>query len=189
MEVYMSLTNVKSKWIDGDLYFYDKASNEILHFDGVNRELVIPTGSALIVGGVSVDSSSLAVTGLTATAAELNALHDMPASVSMTTTPASGSCAVQLTFKNAAGVALSHAISGFGYSSTVDGLAIAAVTSLATLVNGIEDVITTTKDFHFITSAVGLFGITLTAPAGTYYLTFILPNGKMITTGAIVVNS
>jgi hypothetical protein len=40
-------TNVKSEWLNGDLYFYDKNGNEICHFDGTNRKLVVPAGSVL----------------------------------------------------------------------------------------------------------------------------------------------
>ena len=51
------VTNVKSKWVDGDLYFYDKSDNEICHLDGTNRALVLPSGiscattSAIIKAG------------------------------------------------------------------------------------------------------------------------------------------
>jgi hypothetical protein len=68
----MTVANVKSAWSGGDLYFYDKSGNEIANFDGTNRRLEIPTGSALQVDGVTVDSSTLALTGLTASATELN---------------------------------------------------------------------------------------------------------------------
>ena len=68
----MSATNVKSDWVAGDLVFYDKAGLEIANFDGTNRNFEVPAGSALIVAGVTVDSSTLAMTGLTATAVELN---------------------------------------------------------------------------------------------------------------------
>lgn len=70
----MTATNVKSQWVDGDLYFYDKSGNEIAHWDGTNRKLVVPNGSTLEVAGVTVDSSTLAMNGLTASAAELNLL-------------------------------------------------------------------------------------------------------------------
>lgn len=56
----MPVTNVRSRWIGGDLYFYDLAGNEILHVDGTNRKLVLPTGSELDVAGVAVDSTTLA---------------------------------------------------------------------------------------------------------------------------------
>mgnify|MGYP001614827274 FL=1 len=35
----MPATNVKTKWVDGDLYFYDKEGNEILNLDGTNRQI------------------------------------------------------------------------------------------------------------------------------------------------------
>jgi len=38
----MSATNVKSQWVNGDLYFYDKAGNEIIHIDGTNTLFVLP---------------------------------------------------------------------------------------------------------------------------------------------------
>lgn len=50
----MTVANVKSQWVGGDLYFYDKSGNEILHFDGTNRKLIVPNGSNLqnAAGGV-----------------------------------------------------------------------------------------------------------------------------------------
>ena len=68
----MPVTNVKTKWIDGNLVFYDVSMNEIATWDGTNRKLSIPSGSELEVDGTTVDSSTLAMTGVTATAAELN---------------------------------------------------------------------------------------------------------------------
>ncbi len=47
----MPATNVKSRWVGGDLYFYDKSDNEIAHWDGTNRKLVLPAGSTLDVSG------------------------------------------------------------------------------------------------------------------------------------------
>lgn len=41
----MSMTNVKTAWVDGDLYFYDKSGNAIFYVDGANRKFVLPTGS------------------------------------------------------------------------------------------------------------------------------------------------
>lgn len=75
----MPATNVKSQWVGGDLYFYDKSGNEICHFDGTSRIFIIPSGSGLHVAGVTVDQTTLAMTGLTATAAELNKAHGLGA--------------------------------------------------------------------------------------------------------------
>lgn len=41
------MANVRSEFIDGDLYFYDAAGNVICYFDGTNRKLVFPSGSVL----------------------------------------------------------------------------------------------------------------------------------------------
>lgn len=123
-----------------------------------------------------------------ASAAELNSLSGAPASVSMTTTPASGTCAVQLVFKDAAGNAINHVVAGTAYFSNAAGTAIAAVTSGATLTNGDWLDLAAGKVGHYVTTAAGLLGLTVTASAGSYYLSIRLPNGKVVTTGAIVVN-
>ena len=130
------------------------------------------------------------LSGATVTTTEINTLASEAASVTMATTPASGTCAVQLTFKDAAGVALAHAVSGLLYWSAVDGLSIANPTSAAVLTNGALTELVAGKVDHFITTAAGLLGITVTkAGGGTYYASIVLPNGKIITTGAIVVNA
>jgi hypothetical protein len=43
----MPVTNVRSRWSGGDLYFYDKSENEICHWDGTNRKFVFPSGSVI----------------------------------------------------------------------------------------------------------------------------------------------
>lgn len=59
----MSTTNVKSKWVDGNLVFYDSSMNEIMTFDGTNRELSFPSGSKLSVEtGASVGIPNGAIT-------------------------------------------------------------------------------------------------------------------------------
>lgn len=76
----MPHTNVKSDWVDGNLVFYDKSNNIIATFDGTNRKISIPSGSALDNAGtiaftgtqtfdeIGAADSSLAITGLAATA-------------------------------------------------------------------------------------------------------------------------
>lgn len=137
------------------------------------------------------NADAVAITGGTigsSSVTEVNALADMPTTVSMTTTPASGTCAVQFIFKNAAGTTCSHAVAGLLYFSSSTGLAIAAVTSGATLTNGSITELKVGNCDLFITTAVGLLGVTVTASTGTYYITIILPNGKLSTSAAIVVN-
>jgi len=43
----MSVTNVKSRWVDGNLVWYDYAGNIICTFDGTNRAVTFPSGSTL----------------------------------------------------------------------------------------------------------------------------------------------
>lgn len=120
--------------------------------------------------------------------AEINTLAGLLASVTMTTTPATGTCAVQLTFKDSAGVALDHKTAGLLYFSTVGGTAIAAGVTNATLTNGAIQELVAGKVDLFITSAAGLLGFTLTSTSGSYYASLVLPNGRVITTGDIVIN-
>jgi hypothetical protein len=76
----MSHTNVKSEWVDGNLVFKDKSGAEIVTFDGTNRKLSIPSGSAIDNAGtvaftgtqtfdeIAGNDASLGITGLAATA-------------------------------------------------------------------------------------------------------------------------
>lgn len=125
-----------------------------------------------------------------ATAAEVNAVAGMPTTFSMTTVPATGSCAVQFVLKDADGVQLDHMVTGIGYIGTdAAGAASAAVSgSIAALTNGAVVDIVAKRIFHFITSATGLLGLTVTASAASYYVTLVLPNGKLLTSGPIVSN-
>lgn len=134
---------------------------------------------AMFVGGAAA---------VTATSAEINSLTNLPATVTTTGVAATGTNAVQFAFKDSAGAALNHAISGRAYFSTVDGLAIAAVTGAVVLTNGVWSDDTVGTSGHFITTATGLLGLTVTAPTGSYYLSFVLPNGKIITSTVLTVN-
>lgn len=60
----MPATNVKTAWVGGDLYWYDKSGNEICHFDGTSRKLVFPSGSNLTLSGTLTDSAGNNVTNL-----------------------------------------------------------------------------------------------------------------------------
>jgi hypothetical protein len=165
-------------------------------------ESLLDVGGPTCLLATLVDTSaSQVVVGLTASVAELNTLHDsgitaaeaasiagQPAGASMVSTPASGTCAVQLTVLNGAGTHITHAVSGIGYLSTSNGLAAAAATGVAKLTNGEVTEIVTGSIFHFVTTAGGLVGLTVTAAAGSYYVTLQMPNGKLVTTTAIVVN-
>lgn len=140
-------------------------------------------------GRINLESGARLEYGGADVLAELGSMDKWPASVSMSTTPASGTCAVQLTFKDSDGIALARVTSGLIYMSNSTGLAIAGATGLAVLTNGALTELSTGKVAHFVTTAAGLLGMTVTAGAGTYYATIVLPNGKVLTTGAIVVNA
>lgn len=55
----MPVTNVKTKWSGGDLYFYDKNENEIFHVDGTNRKVVFPAASGIDLP-LQVDATDIA---------------------------------------------------------------------------------------------------------------------------------
>ena len=70
----MPVTNVKSKWVGGNLVFYDKSMNIIATWDGTNRKLTLPSGAVLDVsaaaGSISfaageVDTADLASNAVT----------------------------------------------------------------------------------------------------------------------------
>lgn len=158
---------------------------------GANKNLDV-----LVVADGGLALGSGAGTAITSTAAELNKLDDAPFLVTTdSTTPASGSCAAQFTVKNAAGSAVAVPVSLRAYLTTsATGLTHdAAGTSIAVLTNGAltTDGATPSVGPHFTltTTAAGLIGLTLTSGAGTYYVAFVMPNGKLVMSGAIVVNA
>ena len=129
--------------------------------------------------------------GVTATTAEINLNDGVANSFTTTATPGTGSCGVQFVFKQADGAtSITTPFSGFGYICTTDdGLTTKAVTSIAALTNGrVLNIPTVTSLFHFTTTAAGLLGITITASAGSYYVAFILPNGKIAVSSVCTIN-
>lgn len=57
----MPVANVKSKWVDGNLVFYDASGNEIMTFDATNREVSFPSGSNLAIesgGTIEIEAYS-----------------------------------------------------------------------------------------------------------------------------------
>ena len=129
--------------------------------------------------------------GVTTTTAELNLLDGVANSFTTTATPATGSVGVQFVFRQANGTtSITTPFSGFGYICTAaDGLTTKAVTSIAALTNGrVLNIPTVTSLFHFTTTAAGLLGITITASAGSYYVAFILPNGKIAVSSVCTIN-
>lgn len=147
----------------------------------------------LKVGGTLVTSTPAELNildGVTATAAEINALDGAPLSMTTATTPASGSCAVQLVFKDAAGVTMAIPTSGLLYLSEVaTGLTQdLADTTLAVLTNGALTNLGSAGPSLFTTTAAGLLGLTITAGADDYWVVVVLPSGKLLISDKCVVN-
>ena len=56
----MPATSVKTKWVSGNLVFYDSSGNIIATFDGTNRKITVPSGSTLeILGTATIVDSAL----------------------------------------------------------------------------------------------------------------------------------
>ena len=106
------------------------------------------------------------------------------------TTPASGSCAVQLVFADAAGTTMAVPTSGMLYMSEVaTGLSVdVADTSIAVLTNGVVTNLVAASISHFVTDATGKLGLTITAGADDYWIVVVLPSGKLLISAKCVVN-
>ena len=134
----------------------------------------------------------IAGTLVTSTAAELNAM-DNAAIVSMTTTEVGNSdkVDVQLVFKDAAGVTLAEPVSGLLYISKIaTGVTMdAADNSIAVLTNGVLTNIITHSLSHFVSTAGGLLGLTITSNADSYWVVIVLPNGKLLISDECIVDA
>ena len=143
------------------------------------------------INGTAVTSSAAEVnilTGVTADKFDLNTVADAIVSMSTTATPASGSNGVQFVFKDGTGTAIASQRSMISYISDVNGAPVTAVTSFAALTNGSVDLLIVGKQYRVLTTAAGLLGLTVTGSAGTVYVSFQLPNGKILTSSALVIN-
>lgn len=110
-------------------------------------------------------------------------------SIDTATTPASGTCAVQFTLNDADGDPLTAIQAGLGYLSDSDGALVAAGTSVETLTNGSISTLVIGQVFMWVSKADGTLGVTLTAAAASYYITLVAPNGTILVSDEIVVNS
>lgn len=52
------MENVTSKWVDGNLVFYDAAGNVLLTFDGVNHKLVFDANIQALVAAMAVSAAN-----------------------------------------------------------------------------------------------------------------------------------
>jgi len=141
----------------------------------------------------TTDVKELSINGttVTTTAAELNAIPcGAVASMTTDTTPGETTCAVQLVFKDAAGVTMAVPTSGLLYLSKVaTGLTSdLADTSLTVLTNGVVTNLVTHGVSHFITDAAGLLGLTISAATDSYWIVIVLSNGKLLISDECVVS-
>lgn len=115
------------------------------------------------------------------------------ASFTTTPTPASGSVAVQLAFFDANGVAMTEPVTGMFYISEVaTGLTEDLLgTSVAVLTNGVVTNIIAKGRSAFITSAVGLLGMTLTnGGADSFWVVFQNPStGQLVISDECIENA
>lgn len=167
--------------------------------DGTRSWVLSTTGSATSFYLASLSSAAASaitasaaelntMAGITATTAELNKMTGAPASVTQTSTPATGTNGTQFVFKNAAGAAISRVYSGTAYISDVNGAHSTAITSMAALTNGSLSTLVTGKVIEFTSKNDGTLGITFTATSGSYYITFVLPGGVISTSTVLTVN-
>lgn len=66
------MSNVSSRWVDGNLEFLDKDGNVIIRFDGKNRKVTLPSGSDLDVSG-AITATDLAVSVINKTGSSIGA--------------------------------------------------------------------------------------------------------------------
>ena len=112
------------------------------------------------------------------------------AAITTATTPASGSCAVQLVFSDSEGDTMAVPTAGILYLSEVaTGLTQdLADTSIVVLTNGALTNLVTKGASLFTTTATGLLGLTITAAADSYWIVVVLPDGKLLISDECVVN-
>lgn len=115
--------------------------------------------------------------------------HDQVIFVSNDTpVPATGSCTVKIRLLDYDNNPINYLTWFKCYVSTSSGVLSTAVTSLSTATTGVGVEIVTGRILEGTTDINGVFDVTLTGSAGTYYLSVVLPNGHRFTTTSLVVN-
>ena len=134
-----------------------------------------------------------ALDGITANVNELNLLDNAWASITLSSeTGGAGTCAVQVVFKDAAGVAMAAPVTGDFYLSEVaTGLTMdPADTGIAVLTNGgLFELDAAHKGWKFVTDATGKLGFTITAAADSYWAIFAGPGGLLVPVGPLIVDA
>jgi hypothetical protein len=137
------------------------------------------------------DKAARFVKNLTSSYAEINSVADNAwDSITLTSeTGGAGTCAVQVVFKDAAGVTMATPVTGTFYLSEVaTGLTMdPANTGIAVLTNGgLFELDAAHKGWKFVTTAAGLLGFTITAAADSYWACFEKPNGSLEIVGPLI---
>lgn len=159
-------------------------ANEPSYVQGITPGTSAPSKAIVLDSNSSIDSVpwSQIETAANLTTAQV-------ASVTTTsTTPATGTCAAQFRLNVFGGAAIAYIAPIMFYVSTSAGAISTAATSVAALTNGQVASLITGQVMIGTSTTGGLLGITLTASAGTYYVTFLLPNGEKSISSALVVN-
>lgn len=168
-------------WVDG-VTLGTPAASKVLTLNGSSQLSGVAIGNITAAGTL--------YSNLTATAADLNENTNQLADVStVSTTPASGTCEAQFQFVDADAANLAAVTPALCFISTSAGVIDSAVTGLAVATNGALSELVTGQVALVTCSATGTFGVTVTASAGSYYLTFVLANNKIAISDELVVNA
>lgn len=148
---------------------------------------------ALNIGGTVVTSSAAELnilTGVTSTAAELNLVDNQVATASFTINAEdNNTITVNIQLKDAAGadMAIRSAV-GFYLSADANGDSSAtAATSLVAGTDGVMQEWVSNSSGRLISEADGDIDVVVGDASGvaTYYLILVMPNGKLVASGAI----
>lgn len=162
---------------------YNSQSSGVAYSDPEFTTMYV-SGAARVGGALTLGS-----TAVTSTGAELNLLNDQIASMTTAATPATGSCGAQFVFRNAAGSAIGSIRGMTCYLSTGAGAITTGTATMSVLTNGsLVELVDGRVALAQATSA-GLLGITLeSAATGSHYISFVLPNGGVLTSSVLTVN-
>jgi hypothetical protein len=156
--------------------------------DSGNRgtEVTASAAELNIMDGVTAVAGELnLLTGATVSGAQINSLDNIATQITTAWTDgANGTGTVQFVFKDASGVTLTVPSAGLMYFSEVaTGLTVDELdTGVAVLTNGVLNIADTgaPSRYHYVTTAAGLLGMTITATADSYWAVFIGIGGKLI---------
>lgn len=139
------LNNVTARGVDGDLVYYDQSGNEIYTIEAANRQISVPSGSAIsiesggMLTGLTLKVASIVMTGVDYTLSTAEALCNL---LVVTGSP-SGKSIIAPTLTTS-GAALLYTVRNAGSDS-------AAVNIKATGKTGIDVASGKTAEVYFLT--------------------------------------